>query len=342
MKSRIESARRLFCLVCAGLFVLVITTFAPCMAQAQSQGDGSRQIVAEEFTKNRIKPPSTSATSGGAGISKRPSGGSSITNRVRPRYRRVAAPVKKGSSASTDSTSSTAAAAANEIPADAPKVGVTIWRLRPTRPADTGARLLIQEDAKETQWTPERVGVDKELSVGDRVRLSIESSRVGYLYVVDRELYADGTMGDPYLIFPTTRTRGGDNKVQPGKLIDIPAQEDKPNYFTLTPGRDDQVAEVLSVIVTTEPLEGFEMTDKPVKLSKAQVEKWEKEWAARVEQYEMEGGSGQTWSKEEKESAVGTTGRLLTQGDPSPQIIYLVEGKNNKGLLVTVPLRYRR
>jgi hypothetical protein len=200
------------------------------------------------------------------------------------------------------------------------------------------------EDAKETQFTPERIETGTRLQVNDRVRLTIESPREGYLYVVDRELYADGSMGDPFLIFPTSRTRGGDNEIRPGKLIDIPGQGDNPNYFTLvpSPSREDQVAEVLSIIITTQRLENLEIKDKPLKLSKSQVEKWEKQWGTRSEQYELEGGAGRTWSNEERAASAEGTGRYLTQEDPSPQTIYLVDGENKQGLLVTVPLRYRR
>ena len=56
------------------------------------------------------------------------------------------------------------------------------------------------------------------LAIGQRVRLSIESARTGYLYVINRELYADGSTGEPYLIFPTTRLHRGDNKVTIGRI----------------------------------------------------------------------------------------------------------------------------
>ena len=330
------------CLLMFGVSALV----PPPLAQAQDEG--SRQIVAEEFTRNRIKPPTNSSgrRADGALTGKRARpANASVGSTPQPRYKRVIpTPAQKASPSSSVAPSSAAAPLAEGPLTTASKVGVTIWRLRPAKPSDSGGRILVQENAKETQWTAQRVGAEMELRVSDRVRLSIESPREGYLYVVDRELYADGTMGDPYLIFPTSRTRDGDNRVQPGKLIDIPGQEDNPNYFTLvpSPSREDQVAEVLSVIVTTEPLENFEMTDKPAKLSKSQVEKWEKQWSTRVEQYELEGGAGQTWSKQEKDAGAEGTGRYLTQDDPSPQTIYLVEGKNNRGLLVNVPLRYKR
>ena len=95
----------------------------------------------------------------------------------------------------------------------------------------------------------------------------MEAARSGYLYVIDREQYADGTFSEPYLIFPTTRTLNGDNKVNVGKLIEIPAQDDGPPYFTLKRSRPDQVAEVLSVLITPEPLDKVEITDKAQKLA---------------------------------------------------------------------------
>src|SRR5687767_6550434 len=85
-------------------------------------------------------------------------------------------------------------------------LGVTIWRLRQSTASDLqDSRLLIQEDAAAPamEWTPERVEADTSFTEGERIRLSIESPRDGYLYVVDREQYADGTTSDPYLIFPT-------------------------------------------------------------------------------------------------------------------------------------------
>ena len=200
------------------------------------------------------------------------------------------------------------------------------------------------ENAKTSQWTPERIEVDTPLNVGERVRISVESPRAGYLYVVDREQYANGSLGDAYLIFPTTRTRSGDNKVRPGKLIDIPAQEDNPNYFTLvpSPSRSDQVAEVLSFIVTAQPLEGLPITDAPLKVSKSDIAKWEQSWSSEVERFEMNGGAGRAWTREEKEASATSSGRLLTQEEPAPQTVYRIAAKAGGALLVTVPLRYVR
>jgi hypothetical protein len=288
-------------------------------AIAQTQNDNSRQIVLDSFTNAR--PPKTATASAG-GSRTRPQ-----TIRKRPTYRRASG------------TSSVASRpSANE------QLGITVWRLRPSKQGDSGARLLVMENSQSSQWTPERIEVDTPLAVSDRVRISVESPRAGYLYVVDREQYADGSFGDPYLIFPTRRTRGGDNRVRPGKLIDIPAQEDNPSYFTLvpSPGRSDTVAEVLSFIVTPAPLANLAISDQPLKLSPADVAKWEQTWSSEVERFEMNDGAGRAWTNEEKAAGARAGSRLLTQEEPAPQTVYRIATRRTNTILVTVPLRYGR
>lgn len=160
-------------------------------------------------------------------------------------------------------------------------VGVTLWRLRPSRRTDTGERILVQEGSESVDWIPERVEADAKLTAGTRVRLSVEAARAGYLYVIDREQYADGSLGEPILIFPTTRTNGGANEVKTGRIIEIPTQDDRPPFFTLKPSRTDQVSEVISVLVSPTPLEGLQIGANAQKLSVQQVSSWEKSWVER-------------------------------------------------------------
>jgi hypothetical protein len=223
-------------------------------------------------------------------------------------------------------------------------VGVTVWRLRPSIAADAPpARFLVHEesdDAGATSWTPERVDVGTPLEEGQRVRLSVEAPRSGYLYVLDREQYADGSLSKPYLIFPTTRTRGGNNAVTAGAVVEIPAQSDNPIYFTLKRSRPDHAAEVVTIIVAPEPLDDVTIGDKPAALSTEQVAKWEAQWAAAVERVEMEGGAGTTYTEEEKQAG-SDPNRPLTQDDPLPQTIYRVQAKPGDPILVSVPLPIR-
>jgi hypothetical protein len=222
------------------------------------------------------------------------------------------------------------------------EVGVTVWRLRPSRSSDEGGRVQVLEGLKQSEWTPERIEADTQLKIGDRVRLSVESPRTGFLYIIDREQYADGSFGEPMLIFPTLQTRGGDNRVEPGRLIDIPAQEDRYSYFTAQPAGDrrDQVAEVLTIILVPQPLP-LQIGAQPLKMADSQIAGWDKLWGGATERLELVGGAGQIWTMEEK-AAGAAMGRQLTQAGPPPQTVYRVARKPGGPLLVTVPLRYAK
>ena len=217
-------------------------------------------------------------------------------------------------------------------------VGVTLWRLRPASRSDSGERLIVHDNERASEWLPERISATTKLIQGDRLRIGVEAVRAGYLYVIDREQYADGTLGEPYLIFPTTRTLGGDNEVAIGRLIELPGQEDSPPFFTMRKSRPDHVAEVLSVIVSPAKLEGLQITDKALKLTDAQVASWEKQWGSSVGRLEMP-TTGQTWTRDEKDA--GT--RALTSNAPAPQLVfYRPSVKPTEPMFVKLRLQYRR
>jgi hypothetical protein len=193
---------------------------------------------------------------------------------------------KSATATAAADTAATPGAAAESV------VGITVWRLRPSGSADDKeARLLEHEGTRETEWTPERVGSETALREGDRVRLSIEVPRDGYLYVIDRERYSDGRVGGAYLIFPTAHTLDGNNKVTAGRVIEIPAQEDSPPYFTLSRSRADHVAEVVSVLVTPTPLAGVTPGQSAIKIPEGQMSLWEKQWGLAADRVELEGGA---------------------------------------------------
>ena len=217
-------------------------------------------------------------------------------------------------------------------------VGVTIWRLRPAKRYESGERLIVHEDEATKEWLPERISASTKLVQGDRLRISVEAVRSGYLYVINREQYADGTQGEPYLIFPTTRTAAGNNEVAIGKLLEIPAQEDSPPFFTMRKSRPDHVAEVVSVLVTPKPLEGVQITDKAQKLSDAEVAQWEKAWGSSVGRLEMS-TVGQAWTKEEKDANT----RALTANAPAPQLVFYKPSiTHTEPMFVKLKLQYRR
>ena len=215
-------------------------------------------------------------------------------------------------------------------------VGMTLWRLRPPRRADSGERLIVHDD--NTEWVPERISATTRLGQGDRLRISVEAVRAGFVYIIDREQYADGSLGEPYLIFPTKRTGGGDNEVAIGRLLDIPAQDDSPPFFVMKKSRADHVAEVMSVIVTPTRLEDINITDKALKLTDEQVASWEKSWGSSVGRMEM-AMAGQSWTKEEKDART----RALTASAPPPQLLfYRPSVKPTEPMFVKLRLAYGR
>lgn len=294
--------------------LLTIVTLLLGMGGFQSvsaqEGDGSKGIKAEEFINNRPPRPRTAP---------------------RRKVARTPTSLYKASSVA---------------PATPPKgtefaqVGVTTWRFRPATARDK-TKELIEEDGNETasEWALERISDGTTLQTGQRVRLAIESlSRSGYLYVIDREQYADGTLGDARLIFPTKRTRDGNNEVKAGQLIYIPPP---PRSFRVRPGQVEKppVAEILTLLVSSRPLiDHAQLGDRAMLLTREQVEGWEKQWGMPPTKFELTGGAGRTMT--DREQAAGKDDTELNQDDPAPQTIYRVAIKPEAPLLVTVKLPY--
>lgn len=324
-------------------------------AQQEQTGDDeeTRQIKSSNFTKNRPAPKASAP----AGAPKSSGAGGDSASWNAPTYHRVkpsSAPVRRRPVASAkpapakNNTVSKKAdpAPAKTKPAAAPEVrevGVTLWRLRPAKATDTGPGFQVLQAGQMVVMTPERIAGTAPVALGEHVRLSIESPRDGYLYVINREQYADGNTGAPALIFPTTRIRGGDNRVSAGRLVDIPDASDPQPYFTLTSnqkaGQPRNVGELITILITPRPLEGITAGRSPIALDPAQVAKWETDWEAEVsEVLEMNGGAGRVWTREEKQAGEAT--RSLTQADPTPQTIYRVAGRASEPLMLTVQMLY--
>ena len=179
------------------------------------------------------------------------------------------APVDPAQPRTYRSATSTASASELRKAASASEavIGVTLWRLRASQSTDNrGARILEQQAAKNTEWVAERIEAGTSVNEGDRVRVSIESPSTGYLYVIDREQYADGSVGDAYLIFPTARTRGGNNSSRRRRVIEFPAQEDNPPYFSVSRSSANHVGELLIVLVSPQPLDEIRIGPEPTRL----------------------------------------------------------------------------
>ncbi len=304
LKKKLAPEARLTLMLCA--LALCLGGLAPA-GLAQDEGDN---------TSRRFWPPNF-----------RPSAPKPATVQKTGRYKRTTPALPK-----------------NDLPPAAIRdavVGITVWRLRPSNDGDD-ARILVKKSGK--NWTPERAEAGAKFSEGQALRLSIEVPRTGYLYVVDRERYADGSLSAPYLIFPHDPA-GDENKVTAGRVVEIPNQSDDQAYFEVKSLRDGgqspQTAEVLTVIVTPAPLKDLPKRaadDSPLQLPVATVEKWEKEWGAQVEQVELVDGAGKTYTKAEQ-AAGSDSAKRLTQDDPLPQTVFRVAAKPGQPLLVKLPLQ---
>ena len=206
---------------------------------------------------------------------------------------------------------------------------------------DQGAIVIVKENDAQSQWVAERVEADTVFRKGDFVRLSIESPRNGFLYVVNRDQFADGTTGDPFIIYPWGGMARGENRVRPGRMIDIPGQEDSPSYFKAEPTKENQAGELLTIFVTKQPL-NLPISQEPLRISKAQFAEWQRTWKADSERFEMEGGAGRLWTEVERQAGSRTRTRQLTRTDPAPQTIFHVATSNTAGYLVNVRLTYAK
>lgn len=219
-------------------------------------------------------------------------------------------------------------------------IGVTIWRFRPSQPTDQ-TKELVEVEGRPTEWTPERVEEGTRFALGQQVRLSIESlSRSGYLYVIDREEYGDGTLGEPILIFPKKRTAAA-NYVKAGRLVYIPSATGR---FMIEPSKTLKplVGELLIVIVSPTPLiTEDQLGERRTVLERTLVEGWQKRWNATAEKFEMDGGVGQAMTPIEQ-AAAQENAALLTQNDPTPQTVFQLAVKPADPLWITVPLRFAK
>jgi hypothetical protein len=217
------------------------------------------------------------------------------------------------------------------------ELGVTFWRLRVVKDTDGDVPTFPVIVGDGTQkWAAERVKSSTRFQPGDRVRFTIEASRTGYLYIANREVYADGSTGDAEIIFPTLRTRSGDNHVSAGTLVEIPASTDSVPYFTIQPRRANYAGEELIVVITPNELADIEKSLRPAQISRDRLAEWYK-WQMGEDVYDADDGEGIAYTRVEADAAESTS-RSLTREEPLPQTIYRVRISKETPLFVIIRL----
>ena len=118
-------------------------------------------------------------------------------------------------------------------------VGVTLWLLRAAiktdskevqEPTRIAVRKKGEPEEKLMMMTPTRTASETVFANGDLLKLTIESPFEAYIYVISREEYVDGTVSDPYLIFPARGDVGISDKGFPGRLLFLPSVENDDKF----------------------------------------------------------------------------------------------------------------
>lgn len=223
--------------------------------------------------------------------------------------------------------------------------GVTLWRLREARPADPPeakeeTRIAVRQKGKtvDTEMVAERANGAATFSDGEFMRMSLEVPAEGFLYVIDREQYSDGSFSLPYLIFPSAIDIGKNDKGRPGGLVYVPSATDYFKLKSVVPDKPDKIAEVFTIIVSPmrlSELPPLSTGEQYRELKQAVFDRWVNDWSARVWRFEQEGGPGTLITRAERQS-LASGGTRLGADDPLPQTVLHVGRKFDRPILLTI------
>lgn len=303
------------------LAAMICTLSLPVLAQ-----EGSKSIKSEEYLLKRDEPAGGVSRGSSANASKtsRPQAGPRNAKTQRPNNPVKVSPTGAPLVYIVDKNFPEGPAPRNY---EYVSMGVTIWRLSPNEcPIQNCPLPKAAANSKGLVDTATRVEENVPLNNGERVRLGIESlSHSGYIYIIDREQFADGSLGEGYLIFPTGKIDQGKNWARPGLQIHLP----RAGGCFCVKSRDPQkvlVADILTVIISPTPILspgeiGADAIPMPAKMS-AYLSRADKE---RVFRGMLRGGAGLTQSIAEQKA--GTKGLfdtepVLTRSDLPPQSLY--------------------
>lgn len=211
-----------------------------------------------------------------------------------------------------------------------------------------------------------RLSDDSTVSDKEQIQMTIEylayldasndtqSNRIGYLYVINREQYLDGTYSKPKLIFPTLNTYGGDSRVLPGKTVVMPDPE-RPWTISRSDSGKVQAFETYTIIVSPEPLKDIsgqeiQLEAKAIMLDEKLVNSWMRLWGGSELRGDLENGAGQLITQREVKSSGSLSAKKrstdddvddLNLDDPPPQIIFRKVVVPGGKMLVIIRLPYK-
>ena len=248
-------------------------------------------------------------------------------------------------------------------------IGVTIGRARGATDAELNDSNIAKIHSKAgADFVLERISGDATVTDGTLTQMMIEyladgettptsqNNRVGYLYVINRVQYADGTYSEPRLIFPTRRTYGGDNRVLPGKVVILP---DPQRLWEISRNASrEQAFETYLIIVSSETLRDSKgvalhadnLPERPITLDQRMVASWVKRWGGGALRAELDSASSKYLTQREQAASGNMLANErdtreqasdLTQADLPPQTVFRKSVGSTGKMLVTIKLPFK-
>lgn len=229
------------------------------------------------------------------------------------------------------------------------QIGLTFWRSRPATSQDD--RNVV---ARNTYDTQESVSERKDdaISNGEKIYFSVESltdnflsNKGGYVYIINREQYSDGSYGRTRLIFPTQLTYGGNNLLKAGEPIILPRANGKP--FEINRSSNKQIAETYTIIVSPWAFQLPEpLSDKAMILPDTLMADWESKYGGKMYRATLQKGIGKAQTLREQtvmSRETSDTTEPLTQGETNtlPQTVYKGAVKIGNPSMFTVALKFK-
>lgn len=136
-------------------------------------------------------------------------------------------------------------------PSQPARIGVTVWRVSEDNAAGNGVCGFLR-------FTRQPLG--QPVRTGERLRLDVQASRPGYIYVISREIEEGNRTGPPQLLFPVNSVNSGNNRIVPGSALLIPPAADVCSTLQLTHAG---AAEQISVLFSESLLNSLPARDTP-------------------------------------------------------------------------------
>lgn len=228
------------------------------------------------------------------------------------------------------------------------EIGVTFWRLRPPRSGQEGFLFPVCVGNNRAMWVSERADPESSFREDDPVRLAIESTTPGYLYLFTREMNAGGKTGPPMMLFPLSDREY--NYLQPGVQFDFPDRREECAYKQFRANNDGYEGDIITVVISPKPIRGFKFSrdnDEFMLLNPAKLLEIERN--AETELFVRTDNGDRFYTSAEAESACGakvrglatpaancSTGRGLAKDGPLPQSIYRVRSDRGKAAVAFV------